>query len=318
MRVFVTGATGFIGSAVVKELRNAGHYVLGLARSDASAAALARAGAEAHRGELSDHASLTAGSRASEAVIHLGFAHDSGDFHAAAAIDYAAIAAIGEALANSGKVFVGTSGTMVLSPGHIGTEEDPADAGSAAAFRVPSERAALAMAETGVRASVVRPSPSVHGLGDKGFVPMLIKLAREKGVSAYVGDGRNRWPAVHQLDAAHLFRLALEKGAAGARYHAVGDEGIAFRHIAEAIGRGLRIPVVSKASQEAADHFGPLTFVVAADNPASNARTGDWLDWKPQHPGLLADLEESHYFENPEHNHSDGRTTDPEALRVTD
>lgn len=297
MRVFVTGATGFIGSAAVRELLDAGHRVLGLARSDHAADLLARVGAEAHRGELSDLESLAAGARACDGVIHLGFVHDSGDFPAAAETDREAIAAIADALANSDKVFVGTSGTMVLAPGRLGTEDDAADPNSAASFRVPSERAALAMAERGVRASVVRPSPSVHGEGDKGFVPMLIKLAREKGVSAYVGDGFNRWPAVHRLDAAHLFRLALETGSAGARYHAVGDEGIAFRNIAEAIGRRLDVSVVSKPPEQAADHFGSLHFVVAADNPASNARTQKRLGWKPERPGLLRDLDGSHYFQ---------------------
>ena len=296
MRVFVTGATGFIGSAVVRELIEAGHQVLGLARSDRAAGILARLGAEAHQGELSDLGSLGAGARACEAVIHLGFVHDSGDFPAAAATDREAITAIGDALANSDKVFVGTSGTMLLAPGRPGTEDDAADPHSAASFRVASEQAALAMAERGVRASVVRPAPSVHGEGDKGFVPMLIRLARDTGMSAYVGDGRNRWPAVHRLDAARLFRLALERGAAGARFHAVGDEGIAFREIAGVIGRRLDVPVMSKSPEEAADHFGPLHFVVSADNPASNARTRERLGWNPDQPGLMADLDGSHYF----------------------
>lgn len=296
MRVFVTGATGFIGSAVVRELIEAGHQVLGLARSGRAAGALAQMGAEAHRGELRDLGRLGAGARACEAVIHLGFVHDSGDFPAAAETDREAIAAIGDALTDSGKVFVGTSGTMLLAPGRPGTEEDDADPRSAASFRVASEQAALAMAERGVRASVVRPVPSVHGEGDHGFVPMLVKRARETGVSAYVGDGLNRWPAVHRLDAARLFRLALERGAAGARFHAVGDEGIAFRDLAEVIGRRLEVPAASKSSEEAAGHFGPLHFVVSADNPASNARTREQLGWRPAQPGLIADLDGPHYF----------------------
>jgi len=294
VRVFVTGATGFIGSAVVRELLGTGHQVLGLARSGQAAETLARMGAEAHRGELSDFGSLSAGARACEAAIHLGFVHDSGDFPAAAETDRRAI---GDALAHSGKVFVGTSGTMLLAPDRLGTEDDVADPGSAASFRVASEQAALAMAERGVRAMVVRPAPSVHGDGDKGFVPMLIKLARETGVSAYVGDGLNRWPAVHRLDAARLFRLALERGAAGARFHAVGDEGIAFREIAGVIGRRLDVPAVSKPPDEAADHFGPLHFVVSADNPASNARTRERLGWNPEQAGLIADLDGSTYFQ---------------------
>ena len=297
MRVFVTGATGFIGSAVVRELLDGGHQVLGLARGDHATETLARLGADAQRGNLGDLGSLAAGARACDGVIHLGFVHDSGDFDAAAATDRAAIAAIGDALANSGKAFVGTSGTMLLTPGRPGTEDDVADPHSAASFRVASEREALAMAARDVRASIVRPSPSVHGDGDRGFIPMLVKLARDKGVSAYVGEGRNRWPAVHRLDAARLFKLALEQGQPGARYHAVGDEGIAFRQIAELIGRGLGVPIVSKLPDEAADHFGGLHFVVSADNPASSALTRERLGWTPKQPGLVAELQGPAYFQ---------------------
>lgn len=296
MRVFVTGATGFIGSAVVRELIDAGHQVLGLVRGDASAHALARLGGEPHRGKLEDTGSLVSGARACDGVIHLGFIHDAGSLAAAAGPDRLAIEALGDALANSGRPFVGTSGTMLLKPGRLGTEDDPADPASAAAFRVPSENAALAMATRGVRASVVRPAPSVHGKGDHGFIPTFIRIAREKGVSAYVGDGSNRWPAVHRLDAARLFRLALEKGAPGARYHAVGDEGVPFRDIADVIGRRLNVPVVAKSPEEAAEHFGWPAHFAAIDSPASNARTQDRLGWRPLQPGLISDLDQAHYF----------------------
>jgi nucleoside-diphosphate-sugar epimerase len=297
MRIFVTGATGFIGSAVVRELLDAGHQVLGLARTDRAGETLAWLGAAVHKGELSDLESLAAGALACEGVIHLGFVHDSGDFPAAAETDREAIAAMGGALANSDKIFIGTSGTMLLAPGRLGTEDDAGDPQSAAAFRVPSEEAVLSMVTRGVRAMVVRPAPTVHGAGEHGFIPMLIKIARDKGVSAYVGDGLNRWPAVHRLDAAHLFKLALEEGAAGARYHAVGEEGIPFRDIAEVIGRQLNVQVVAKSPEEAADHFGPLSFVVSVDNPASSARTRERLGWRPSQPGLIPDLDHARYFE---------------------
>ena len=211
--------------------------------------------------------------------------------------DRAAIAAMGEALADSQRPFVGTSGTMVLAPGRLGTEEDVGDPRSAASFRVPSENDVLALARHGVRASVVRPAPSVHGEGEHGFVPMLIKLAREKGVSAYVGEGQNRWPAVHRLDAGKLFKLALENGEAGARYHAVGDEAIPFRAIAKSIAKQLRVPAISMTGEEASRHFGPLAFIVPVDNPASSARTRARLDWHPVQLGLLADLNTSHYLQ---------------------
>lgn len=300
MRIFVTGATGFIGSAVVRELVKAEHQVLGLVRSDASANRLAELGGEAHKGDLHDMDSLAAGVRACDGVVHLAFddpaSHDAAGLAASMEADRAAIAAIGNALAGTDRPFVGTSGTMVLAPGRIGTEDDAGDPDSAAAFRVPSENAVLALASRGVRASVVRPAPSVHGEGEHGFVPMLIKLAREKGVSAYVGDRQNRWPAVHKLDAAKLFALAVEHGDAGARYHAVGDEGLPFHSIAEAIGKGLRVPTVSLPFDEASGHFGPLAFIVPVDNPSSNTLTRSRLDWKPVQPGLLTDLGMSHYF----------------------
>jgi nucleoside-diphosphate-sugar epimerase len=297
MRVFVTGATGFVGSAIVQELMSAGHQVLGLARSAAAADALARLGVEAHRGELSDRESLAAGARACEGVIHTAFIHDFSQYKANAEIDRRAIEAIGAALAGSGHPFVVTSGTAGTTPGRLGTEDDAGDPRSVAAPRMPSEEAALALASQGVRASVVRLPPSVHGDGDHGFVPALIGIARQKGVSAHVGDGLNRWPAVHRLDAAHLFRLALEKGSAGARYHGVADEGVPVRDIADVISRRLNVPVVSKAPEEAADHFGFLGFFLGIDCPASSAQTQERLGWRPTQPGLIPDLDHARYFE---------------------
>src|SRR5271156_5134310 len=254
MRVFVTGATGFIGSAVVQELINAGHQVLGLARNDAAADALARLGVEAHRGELSDTESLAAGARACEGVIHTAFIHDFSQFEANVETDRRAVEALAGALAGSNRPLVIASGTLMVSHARPGTEQD-----APASVDVPhaaSEATVLAAARRGATGAIVWPPPSVHGDGDHGFVPRLIGIAREKGASAYVGDGLNRWPAVHRLDAAHLFRPALEKGSAGARYHGVADQGIPFREIAEVIGRRLNVPVVSKSPEEAADHFG--------------------------------------------------------------
>ncbi|MEO6195775.1 MAG: SDR family oxidoreductase [Thermoanaerobaculia bacterium] len=298
MRVFVTGATGFIGSAIVRELIDAGHQVLGLARSAAAADALARLGVEAHRGELSDTESLVAGARACEGVIHAAFIHDFVDFSAAGETDRRAIDALGATLAGSGRPLVVTSGTAHLKAGRIGTEDDAPDPSSAATHRIASEEATLAMASRGVGASLVRLPPSVHGDGDYGFVPRLINIARQKGVSAYIGDGLNRWPAVHRLDAAHLFRLALEKGSPGARYHGIADEGVPVRDIADVIGRRLNVPVVSKSPEEAADHFGFLSHFLAIDCPASSAQTQEWLGWRPTRPGLIPDLDHGRYFES--------------------
>lgn len=292
MRVFVTGATGFIGSAVVRDLLAAGHQVVGLARSDKSAASLTAAGAEVHFGSLDDLGSLQDGAAAADGVIHLAFKHDFSNFAAAAEADSLAIEAIGAALEGTGKPLVVTSGTLMLAPGRLGTEEDA----STPSTPRRSEEAALALAGRGVRSSIVRLAPSVHGQGEQGFVPALIGIAREKGVSAYVGEGLNRWPAVHRLDAARLFRLALEKGATGAVYHGVADEGVPFREIAGVIGRHLNLPVLGIPREEAEAHFGWLSFAASADNPTSSALTQERLGWQPVHPALLPDLEEGHYF----------------------
>lgn len=296
MRILVTGATGFIGSAIVRELIDAGHRVVGLARSDAAAASLSAAGAEAHRGALDDLDSLRSGAAASDGVIHTAFVHDFSDYAGAGETDRRAVEALGAALAGSDRPFVITSGITVLAPGRLGTEDDAPDPGSASAIRIPSEEAVLAMASRGVRASVVRLPTSVHGDGDHAFVPALIDIARKKGVSAYVGDGSNRWPAVHRLDAVHLYRLALEQAPAGSRLHAVADEGVPIRDIAGVIGQRLNLPVVAVSAEEADDHFGWLAQFVSVDAPASSALTRERMGWNPIHPLLIADLDQGHYF----------------------
>ena len=290
MRVFVTGATGFIGSAVVKELINAGHKVLGLSRSDAGAESLIAAGAQVHRGDLEDLESLRSGAAASDGVIHTAFIHDFSKFAENCEIDRRAIEALGDALEGSSRSLVITSGTGMgeLVPGQPATEDNynPNHPNP----RKASELAGVSVAERGVNVSVVR-LPQVHDTRKQGLVTYSIALAREKGVSAYIGDGLNRWPAVHLLDAAPVYRLALEKGVAGARYHAVAEEGVTAREIAEAIGRGLKIPVVSKSAQEAAAHFGWLGIFAGRDMPASSALTQQRLGWHPtDKPGLIADL----------------------------
>lgn len=296
MRVFVTGATGFVGSAVVEELIQAGHQVLGLARSDEAASTLTAMGAEVQRGGLLERDSLVAGATSCDGVIHTAFIHDFSNMAESAKADLAAIEAMGAALAGSGKPFVVTSAIGVLQPGRICVEDDAPMAGSVGAYRIPSELATLALAGRGVRASVVRLPPSVHGDGDHGFVPALIGIAREKGVSAYIGDGMNRWPAVHRRDAARLYRLALEGGVAGAAYHSVADEGVETRHIAEVIGRRLNLPVVGVPGDQTAAHFGWLGRFFGTDWRASSAQTRQALGWQPKHPGLLEDLDSAAYF----------------------
>jgi nucleoside-diphosphate-sugar epimerase len=297
MKIFVTGATGFIGSATVKELIRAGHQVLGLARSEAAEKSLIEVGAQTHRGDLKDLDSLRKGVSSSDGVIHLGFIHDFSKFVENCEIDKRAIEAMGEVLAGSSKPIVITSGTALVSPGRLATEEITPPPNPR--FPRVSERIADELAAKGIHSSVVRLSPSVHGDGDHGFIPMLINIARNKGVSAYIGEGKNRWSAVHRLDAGALFRLAIEKGTTGTKYHGVGEEGVAFKDIAEAIGKGLNLPVVSKTPEEAAEHFGFLSSFAGIDCPASSKLTQEKLGWKPKQPGIIADMERSKsYFSN--------------------
>jgi nucleoside-diphosphate-sugar epimerase len=296
MRVFVTGATGFIGSAILPELIEAGHEVVGLARSDQAAAALAGAGAEVHRGALDDLDSLRAGAAAADGVIHTAYIHDFSQMEHAAQTDLRAIETLGAALEASGRPLVITTGIALVNPGQVATEEDMVDPRSARHARLGTEHVAIGFAARGVRSVVVRPGASVHGEGDHGFVPVLIDIARAKGVSAYIGDGSNRWPAVHRLDAARLYRLALEQAPARSVLHAIADEGIPTREIAEVIGRHLDLPVVSIAPEDAAEHFGWIGAFFALDAPASSALTQERMGWQPTHAGLIADLEEGHYF----------------------
>lgn len=295
MRVFVTGATGFVGSAVVQELLGAGHQVLGLVRSEESAKKLA-AGAEAHYGTLEDLAGLRRGAAAADGVIHTAFIHDFTDFAAASETDRQAIDAIGAELAGTNRPFIVCSGLAFLPQDRLATETDVPQGPTGYPRR--SEETALALVEQGVRGMAVRLAPTTHGAGDHGFIHTLISIAREKGEAAYVGDGSNRWPAVHRLDAARLFRLALEQGRAGARYHGVAEEGVPMRDIATLIGRHLGLPVVSKTADEAAAHFGWMARFVGLNMAASSALTRQQLGWQPSHPTLLEDLEQGHYFEN--------------------
>jgi nucleoside-diphosphate-sugar epimerase len=294
MRVFLTGATGFIGSALVPELIKAGHQVLGLTRSDAGAKALVAAGAEPHRGALEDLESLRSGAAESEGVIHCAFDHDFSNFIANCEKDRRAIEALGGALKGSDRPLVITSGTGMGNPA-------PGQPASEEVFntahpnpRIASELAGQALSAAGVNVSVVR-LPQVHDPLKQGLITPLIAVTREKRRSAYLGDGLNRWPAAHVLDVVRLYRLALEKREAGARYNAVAEEGIAVREIAEAIGRGLKVPVVSLSPEQAADHFGWLAMFAGLDMPASSARTREKLDWRPTGPGLIADLDEGRY-----------------------
>lgn len=296
MRVFVTGATGFVGSAIVQELLSAGHKVLGLARSDESAAQLKAVGAEVHRGSIYELDSIKLGAEAADAVIHTAFNHDFSKFAENCETDRAVIEAMGDGLEGTCKPLIITSGTGLLSLGRAVLEKDIANAETTKTPRKASEEAAAAVAARGLNVSVVRLPPSVHDADDHGFVPLLINLAREKGEAAYVSDGDNRWPAVHRLDAAQLYRLILENNLPSATYHAVGEEGIAFREIATLIGKNLNVPVKSKIEQEAADYFGWFLHFASLNTPASSEWTRNTLGWHPVHRGLLADLDSEAYF----------------------
>jgi nucleoside-diphosphate-sugar epimerase len=294
MKIFVTGATGFIGSAVVNELVSAGHTVLGLARNKANAAQLTAAGAEVHHGDLQDLDSLKRGATAADGVIHVGFIHDFTRFAEMCEVDRLAILALGEALAGTNKPLIVTSGTGMLAPGKLALEADRVVPGPNPR---QSEQAADALAAQGIRASVMRFPPSVHGVGDHGFVPVLINIAREKGLAIYVGEGQNMWPAVHRLDAAKLFRLAIEKNPEpGTRFHGVAEQGIAFKEIAWVIGRRLNVPVESKTKEEAAAYFTWFSHFAAMDCPSSSAFTREYLGWEPVQVGLLEDIDQEAYF----------------------
>jgi nucleoside-diphosphate-sugar epimerase len=299
MRIFVTGASGWIGLAVVTELLEADHEVLGLARSDASAEAIAATGAEVRRGGLADLDVLRAAAAESDGVIHLAFRHDiafTGEFDTAVASDLAAIEAFGEALGGTDKPLAIASGLAGLKPGVLATERDMGEPFPGAGGRVLNERAALALAERGVRSMSVRFAPTVHGDGDNGFIAMIVAADRSAGLAAYIDDGANRWPAVHRSDAARLVRLGIERAPAGSVLHAVGEEGVALHDVAEAVGRALDLPVTSITAEQAHAHFGFLAHFLASDMPASSTLTRELLGWEPAGPGLISDLEAGHYF----------------------
>lgn len=296
MRIFLTGATGFVGSAIVQELLAAGHEVTGLARSEEAATALRQAGAEAHFGSLDDLDGLARGAAASDGVIHTAFVHDFSDYAGAGRKDQAVVRTLADSLAGSDRPLVITSVTALLPAGRLATEADAPDPASASAIRIPSEQVLTEAAARRVRTAAVRLPPSVHGDGDHAFVPTLIGIARAKGVSAAIGNGANRWPAVHRLDAARLYRLAVESAPADARLHAVADEGIRFGDIAALIGRRLNLPVASVPAEQADGHFGWLAHFAAIDNPTSSAWTQELLGWRPTRPGLLADMDRDAYF----------------------
>jgi nucleoside-diphosphate-sugar epimerase len=301
MRVFVTGASGWIGSAVVSELIGTGHQVLGLARSDASAEAVAASGAEVRRGDIGDLDVLRAAAQESDGVVHLAFRHDiafAGDFETAVNSDLAAIEALGEALSGTNRPLAIASGVAGLKPGTLATEQDMGESFPGAGGRVLNERAALALAERGVRSMSVRFAPTVHGDGDNGFIAMIVAADRSGGSAAYIGEGENRWAAVHRSDAARLVRLGVEGAPSASVLHAVGEEGVPIRDVAEVIGRRLELPVASITGEEAESHFGFLARFLALDMPVSSALTRGLLSWEPSGPGLIADLEQGHYFEN--------------------
>jgi len=296
MRVFITGASGFIGSVVVQDLLAAGHQVIAIARSDASEKALQSMGVEVLRGSIEDLDVLRRGAGASDGVIHCAFIHDFSDFANSCKKDFAAIETMGAALEGTNKPFVVASGAGDLANlGRPATEKDERQMNSPFSQRVPSEVLTLSLASKGVRSSVIRLAPSVHDKGDKAFIPMLIGIARQKGVAAYVGEGVNRWSAVHRVDAARLFRLALEKGTAGSTYHGIGDVGVPFKQIAEVIGKKLNLPVISKSPEEAMGYFGWMGGLAGADAPASSDITQQKLDWHPAQIGLIADMEENYF-----------------------
>lgn len=306
MRVFVTGASGWIGSALVPELIGAGHQVVGLARSDASSAALAKAGAEVVHGTLDDLDVLRDAATSSDGVVHLAFKHEiafAGGFQSAADADRRAVETFGEALAGSARPFVLASGLLGLTPGRVSTEEDgrtsdtsPAHAADGPQTRMGTARLTLTLADRDVRSSVVRLPPTVHGEGDHGFMAALVGIARDKGVSGYIGDGSQRWPAAHRVDVAHLFRLALEGAPAGSVLHATADQGVPIRSIAEVVGRHLDLPTRSVPTGDAAGHFAWLAGFLDLDSPASSELTRELLGWRPTQPGLVEDLEKGHYF----------------------